>query len=106
MSEDISFFQGMKTRRQRDLIDRGMAARDCNAPVEPEAFQVLEDISNAGDKMQPPESASQEEAIGQDPTDIPEGIHETASCLCWYHCRFSDRAQQFTQPCAYHQQEN
>jgi hypothetical protein len=32
--------------------------------------------------------------------------NKTASCPLWYHRHFVDRAQQYTQPGTYRQQEN
>jgi hypothetical protein len=70
---DIKYFDQLKTRRQRDLIQRGVSLIDLNLPLEPESFLPTLAMATSDKALDPEPRESLEEPVGMDVTDVGEG---------------------------------
>jgi hypothetical protein len=79
--EDIPVLLYMHTRKQRDLIQRGISIKELTDRQDPESFRALEAMSTAEGFLDPPPSEAHDEPIRVDPTDVPERMEEEVEAI-------------------------
>jgi hypothetical protein len=70
---DIAYFDRLKSKRQQDLIKRGVSLMDLQLPLEPESFNPTLAMATSEKVLEPEPRESPEDPIGMDVTDLGEG---------------------------------